>query len=81
MPPKTKEGWKALRVPMPLDEFEYLSKLRGPRKWRTFLKEIQDDARKAAEVNRHLRERVEFLEAQRERDRVDFLAQLEGKEG
>jgi len=65
--PRTKEGWKALRVPMPLEEFEYLAELRGPRKWRTFLKEIQDDARKAAERNQHLRERVEFLEAQLKR--------------
>lgn len=67
--PRAREGWKALRVHMPLEEFEYLSNLRGSRKWRTFLKEIQDDARKAAEVNRHLRERVEFLEGQHERDR------------
>lgn len=65
--PRTKEGWKALRVPMPLEEFEYLRGLKGNRKWRTFLKEIQDDARKAAEINKHLRERVEFLEAQLKR--------------
>ncbi len=65
--PRTKEGWKALRVPMPLEEFEYLAGLRGSRKWRTFFKEIQNDFRKAAEINTHLRERVEFLEAQLKR--------------
>ncbi|GAH80253.1 unnamed protein product, partial [marine sediment metagenome] len=49
--PKTPDGWRALRVPMPIEEFEALSKIRGPRKWRTFLNNIQDDARKAAELN------------------------------
>lgn len=62
--PRTPEGWRALRVPLPIEEFDYLAELRGSRKWRTFFKEIQDDARKAAEINQHLRERVEFLEAQ-----------------
>ncbi len=62
--PKTPDGWRALRVPMPIEEFNYLAELRGPRKWRTFLNNIQDDARKAAEINQHLRERVEFLEDQ-----------------
>jgi len=65
--PKTPEGWRALRVPMPIEEFDYLAGLRGSRKWRTFLQEIQDDARKAAEMNQHLRERIEFLEAQLKR--------------
>ena len=62
--PKTLEGWRALRVPMPIAEFLALSELRGTRKWRTFLNNIQDDARKAAEINQHLRNRVEFLETQ-----------------
>ena len=65
--PRTPEGWRALRVPMPIEEFEYLAKLRdsrGPRKWRTYFQQIQDDARMAAELNQKLRARIEFLEGQ-----------------
>ncbi len=65
--PKTPEGWRALRVPMPIKEFEALATIRGPRKWRTFLNNIQDEARRAAETNQHLRERVQFLEDQLKR--------------
>lgn len=49
---------------MPNEEFDYLAKLRGTRKWRTFFRDIQDDARKAAEVNQELREKIELLEGQ-----------------
>ena len=53
-----------LHVQMPNEEFDYLAKLRGTRKWRTFFRDIQDDARKAAEANQELREKIEFLKEQ-----------------
>ena len=53
-----------LHVPMPNEEFDYLANMRGDRKWRTFFGDIQSDARKAAEVNQELREKIEFLEEQ-----------------
>lgn len=46
---------------MPIEEFNYLAKMRGSRKWRTFLREIQSDHRKAAETNQELRSKIEFL--------------------
>lgn len=51
-------------MPLPNEEFDYLSQMRGTRKWSHFFRDIQDDARKAADVNQELRERVEFLEGQ-----------------
>jgi len=65
--PRTPEGWRALRVPMPIEEFDRLAKLRGSRKWRTWLNQIQDDFRKASEANQELRNRVKFLEGQLKR--------------
>jgi len=53
-----------LHVPLPNEEFRYLKQLAAGRKWRTFFKDIQDDARKAAEINQELRERIEFLEGE-----------------
>lgn len=67
--PKTPDGHRNLRVILPDDEFDYLAKMRGTRKWRTFFLDIQDDARKAAEVNQELRAKIEFLEEQLRRER------------
>lgn len=53
-----------LHVELPNAEFDYLATMRGTRKWRTFFKDIQDDARKAAEVNQELRDRIDFLEGE-----------------
>lgn len=54
---------------MPFAEFQYLAGMRGNRKWRTFLQDIQKDHRKALEVNQELREKIEFLEEQLRRER------------
>lgn len=54
---------------LPNDEFDALDKLKGPRSWRNFFWSITDDARKAAEANQELRERIEFLEEQLRRER------------
>jgi len=58
-----------LHVPLPNAEFDYLAQMRGTRKWRTFFKDIQDDARKAAENNQELRRKIEFLETRLKRDK------------
>ena len=53
---------------LPNAEFDALANLRGPRSWRSFFWGITDDARKAAEKNQELRERIEFLEEQLRRE-------------
>ena len=54
---------------LPNDEFNQLAKLRGPRSWRSFFWSITDDARKAAETNQELREKIGFLEEQLRREK------------
>lgn len=54
---------------LPNAEFDALAALRGPRSWRNFFWAITDDARKAAEANQELREKVGFLEEQLRRER------------
>lgn len=54
---------------MPLAEFQYLAGMRGNRKWRTFLQDIQKDHRNALEANQELRGKIEFLEEQLRRER------------
>lgn len=61
---KKRPGWTYLNVPMPDEEFDALKKMAGGRKWRNFFKQIQDDARKAAEINQDLREKLEFKDEQ-----------------
>ena len=61
---KKRPGWTYLNVPMPDEEFDALKKMKGGRKWRTYLKQIQDDARKAAEINQDLRDKLEFKDEQ-----------------
>jgi hypothetical protein len=58
-----------LHVLLPNEEFDALSNLRGPRKWRDFFWGITDDARKAAEANQELREKIGFLEEQLRREK------------
>lgn len=53
-----------LHVPLPNEEFDYLAKMRGTRKWSHFFRDIQDDARKAADANQELRHKIDFLEGQ-----------------
>lgn len=67
-----------LHVELLNEEFDYLAKMRGTRKWRNFFKDIQDDARKAAELTQELREKVEFLETQLKRRGAIHLAPEEG---
>jgi hypothetical protein len=61
---KARPGWTYLNVPMPDEEFDTLKKMAAGRKWRTFFKQIQDDALKAATINRELREKIEFKDEQ-----------------
>lgn len=61
---KKRPGWTYLNVHMPDEEFEALKKMAGGRKWRTYFKQIQDDARRAAEINQELREKIEFKDEQ-----------------
>ena len=61
---KARPGWTYLNVPMPDEEHNALKKMAGGRKWRTFFKQLQDDARKAAEINQELREKLEFKDEQ-----------------
>lgn len=69
---KARPGWTYLNVPMPDEEHAALKKMAAGRKWRTFFKDIQDDARKAAEINQDLRERLEFKEDQIKRLELDL---------
>ena len=61
---KARPGWTYLNVPMPDEEHAALKKMAAGRKWRTFFKQLQDDARKAAEINQELREKLEFKDEQ-----------------
>lgn len=61
---KARPGWTYLNVPMPDEEHAALKKMAAGRKWRTFFKQLQDDARKAAEINQDLREKLEFKDEQ-----------------
>ena len=61
---KARPGWTYLNVPMPDEEHAALKKMAGGRKWRTFFKQLQDDALKAAKVNQELREKLEFKDEQ-----------------
>ncbi len=69
---KARPGWKYLNVPMPEEEHAALKKMAAGRKWRTFFKQIQDDARKAAMINVELREEVAILKDQIERLELDL---------
>ena len=69
---KARPGWTYLNVPMPDEEHAALKKMAAGRKWRTFFKDIQDSARKAAELNQELREKVEFKDQQIERLELDL---------
>ena len=51
---------------------EALKKMAGGRKWRTFFKQLQDDARKAAEINQDLRDKLEFKDEQIKRLEEDL---------
>ena len=53
-----------LHVYLPNAEFDYLARMRGSRKWSHFFRDIQDDARKAAEANQELRDKIDFLEGE-----------------
>lgn len=61
---KARPGWTYLNVPMPDEEHAALKKMAAGRKWRTFFKQLQDDARKAAEINQELREKLELKDEQ-----------------
>ena len=61
---KKRPGWTYLNVPMPDEEHEALKEMAAGRKWRTYFKQIQDDARKAAELNKDLRDKLEFKDEQ-----------------
>jgi len=69
---KARPGWTYLNVPMPDEEHAALKKMAAGRKWRTFFKDIQDSARKAAELNQELRERIGFKDQQIERLEIDL---------
>jgi len=69
---KARPGWTYLNVPMPDEEHAALKKMAAGRRWRTFFKDIQDDARKAAEINQDLRERLVFKEEQIKRLELDL---------
>lgn len=69
---KARPGWTYLNVPMPDEEHDTLKKMAGGRKWRTFFKQIQDDARKAAKINQELREKIEFKDEQIKRLESDL---------
>jgi L-rhamnose mutarotase len=61
---KARPGWTYLNVHIPDEEHAALKEMAAGRKWRTYFKQIQDDARKAAEVNQELREKIEFKDEQ-----------------
>jgi ABC-type xylose transport system substrate-binding protein len=61
---KARPGWTYLNVPMPDEEHAALKKMASGRKWRTFFKQMQDDALKAAKINQELREQLEFKDEQ-----------------
>lgn len=61
---KARPGWTYLNVPMPDEEHAALKKMAAGRKWRNFFKQLQDDARKAAEINKELRDKLEFKDEQ-----------------
>ena len=69
---KARPGWTYLNVPMPDEEHAALKKMAGGRKWRTYFKQIQDDALKAAEINRDLRDKLEFKDEQIKRLESDL---------
>lgn len=69
---KARPGWTYLNVPMPDEEHAALKKMAAGRKWRTFFKQIQDDARKAAVINVELQEKISILEDQIERLELDL---------
>ena len=69
---KARPGWTYLNVPMPDEEHAALKKMASGRRWRIFFKDIQDDARKAAEINQDLRERLEFKDEQIKRLELDL---------
>jgi len=71
---KARLGWTYLNVPMPDEEHAALKKMAAGRRWRTFFKDIQSDALKAAEINRDLRERLVFKEDQIKRLELDLRA-------
>lgn len=75
---KSREGWKWLNVHMPKEEHDVLLKLAAGRKWRIFLKDIQEAARKAAQINQELREKVAFKDEQIKRLEADLRAAQEG---
>uniref|UniRef100_A0A6M3MBP4 Uncharacterized protein n=1 Tax=viral metagenome TaxID=1070528 RepID=A0A6M3MBP4_9ZZZZ len=70
---KPKEGWKWLNVHMPEEEHDALKKLAAGRKWRSFFKDIQDAARKAAEINQDFRDRIAFKDGQIKRLNDEIL--------
>lgn len=61
---KSKPGWRILTVNMPEEERAALLKMADGRKWRKFFKDIQNDARKAAEINQGLRDSLALKEQQ-----------------
>lgn len=61
---KSKPGWRILTVNMPEEERAALLKMADGRKWRKFFKDIQDDARRAAEINQGLRDSLALREQQ-----------------
>jgi len=69
---KARPGWTYLNVPMPDEEHAALKKMAAGRKWRTFFKQLQDDARKAAKINQELREKIEFKDEQIKRLELDL---------
>ena len=69
---KARPGWTYLNVPMPGEEHAALKKMAAGRRWRTFFKDIQGDALKAAEINQDLRERLAFREDQIKRLELDL---------
>ena len=69
---KARPGWTYLNVPMPDEEHAALKKMAAGRKWRTFFKQLQDDARKAAKINQELREKIEFKDEQIKRLEKDL---------
>ena len=61
---KSKPGWRILTVNMPEEERTALLKMADGRKWRKFFKDIQDDARKRAEITQGLRDSLALKEQQ-----------------
>jgi len=72
---KARPGWTYLNVPMPTEEHAALKKMAAGRKWRTYFKQIQDDALKAAEINQDLRDKLDFKDEQIKRLERDLAGE------